>query len=226
MQTPDLSNLSTLPPVAAVGVGVGSPDAKRPRPEEEEESDPFSSFAPTSGRWWPVDKGEFRIMMAKGNPTFPKVMSFFANPTTHYLNNSSKIRKMAEVHSHLWFPATLIEERSLGAGQPVAAIFLATPNIPGYPKQIKDGQSDEMRKLLMDRGAYGANKTSLPPTRAPDEIHLIVNLLNPNQCIGGWDIMAIGIVPVPVDDEEAQRERLGDLMANCPFVDVDVVKGE
>lgn len=72
--------------------------------------------------------------------------------------------------------------------------------------------------------AFGANDTSLPPTRVPDEIHMIVNLLTPNPGDCGWCNMAIGVVPVPADDEEAQNEALGGLMAACPFVEVEVVR--
>ena len=259
MRTPDLSN---LPLVAAVG--VDSPDAKRPRPEEEEEGDPSSSFAPTAGRWWPVNDGEFRVMLAKGG----RVLPILANPMMHSSRRDDNLPDMFDhrkdeydpltrgaytwlkknserssspflygydarerpwaVH-HLWNPATLIEERSLGAGHPVAAIFLGQPNIDGYGgayAKAGGSYSKEARNVLMNDGAFGANKTSLPPTRAPEEIHLIVNLLTPNQYDGGWTIMAIGIVPVPAGDEAAQMERLGDLMANCPYVDVDIVRGE
>ncbi len=249
-----IHDLSNLPLVAAVG--AGSPDAKRPRPDEE--AGPSDAIAPTEGRWWPVNAdGTFRVSVSVTNRNFGSVLSILADPARHALA-AAKTSHPEDPVNYLWDKATLIEERSLGQGQPVAAIYTTRPNIKVYvaepplepEKQVKLqdwlehiesawlSPSDKEQEIdgvwreilgksiyLRDRvliHAFGANKTSLPATRVPDEIHLIVNLLTPNPGGCGWCTMAVGVVPVPADDEGAQMERLGALMASCPFVDVDV----
>ena len=133
------------------------------------------------------------------------------------------------------YPVTEEEQANEQRGMDLLNDAIATyPVQPGKP--VPEEAMDTLyQKILGERllerdrfliHAFGANETSLPPTRVPDEIHLIVNLLTPNPGGCGWCTMAVGIVPVPVNDEDAQNEALGALMASCPFVEVDVVGGQ
>ena len=234
MQIPDLSNLAL---VAAVGTD-GSPDAKRPRPDEE--ADPSDALAPTAGRWWTVNDGVFRVFLTKSGDqgdAHSRVVSIMADPTHHV---SGDVVLEGGSVSQLWDKVTLLEERSLGQGHPVVVIYTARPNLQGYPLTPSEEQmaanvaagrayGTPQRMRLRDDTLvhlFGANKTSLPATRIPDEIHLIVNLLAPNPGGCGWCIMAVGVVPVPADDEPDQMQRLGELLVACPFLNVDIVRGE
>jgi len=245
-----LPNLSELPLVAA----VGAPDAKRPRPDSpDEEAGPSSAFAPTEGRWWPVHHdGTFQVYVSRPNgatqalrfkadplmhtvpakPVFDQAgydVSPWGGPWPRYRGGNGALNDQGEragtdYSTLLWAKVTMIEERSLGPGQPVATLYTAYPNMEDYGLPVAKADAlKELRETTMEH-VFGVNNTSVPRCRVPDEFHLIVTLSSPDPGKCGWCPFAIGVIPMTRGEDPLSNEQLARLLVECPFHEVQLAQ--